>query len=91
MVSFDFYSESESFNWIARAAVVGFAGTYNPEVEADFTVIGQANEASGWKRYSHTATLDTGSNGEVWVAVGISVLWETEMVYNVDNAKVTIS
>jgi len=40
------------------SAVVGFAGTYNPEVEADFTVIGQANEASGWKRYSHTATLD---------------------------------
>ena len=89
MVSFDFYSESESFNWIA--AVVGLAGTYNPEVEADFTVIGQANEASGWKRYSHTATLDTGSNGEVWVAVGISVLWETEMVYNVDDVKVTIS
>ena len=69
------------------AAVVGFAGTYNPEVEADFTVIGQANEASGWKRYSHTATLDTGSNGEVWVAVGISVRWETEMVYIVDDVK----
>jgi len=32
-----------------------------------------------------------GSNGEVWVAVGISVRWETEMVYNVDDVKVTIS
>jgi hypothetical protein len=40
-VSFDFYSEIESFNVIA--AVVGFAGKFNPEVEADFAVIGQAN------------------------------------------------
>jgi len=88
-VSFDFYSESESFNVIA--SVVGFAGTSNPEVEADFTVLGQANEVSGWKRYTHTATLKTGSSGEVWVAVGISVRWETEMTYNLDDVKVTIS
>ena len=88
-VSFDFYSESESFNVIAD--VVGFAGTSNPEVEADFTVLGQANEVSGWKRYTHTATLNTGSSGEVWVAVGISVRWETEMTYNLDDVKVTIS
>jgi len=88
-VSFDFYSESESFNVIAD--VVGFAGTSNPEVEADFTVLGQANEVSGWKRYTHTATLNTGSSGEVGVAVGISVLWETEMTYNLDNVEVTIS
>jgi len=88
-VSFDFYSESESFNVIAD--VVGFAGTSNPEVEADFTVLGQANEVSGWKRYTHTATLKTGSSGEVGVAVGISVLWETEMTYNLDNVEVTIS
>jgi len=88
-VSFDFYSESESFNVIA--GIVGFAGTSNPEVEADFTVLGQANEVSGWKRYTHTATLKTGSSGEVWVAVGISVLWETEMTYNLDDVEVTIS
>jgi len=88
-VSFEFYSESESFNVIA--GVVGFAGTSNPEVEADFTVLGQANEVSGWKRYTHTATLETGSSGEVWVAVGISVRWETEMIYNLDYVEVTIS
>ena len=88
-VYFDVYSGSESFNVIA--GVVGFAGTSNPEVEADFTVLGQANEVSGWKRYTHTATLKTGSSGEVWVAVGISVLWETEMTYNLDDVEVTIS
>jgi len=43
-VSFDFYSESESFNVIA--GIVGFAATSNPEVEADVTVLGQANEVS---------------------------------------------
>ena len=88
-VSFEFYSESESFNVIS--AVVGFAGKYNPEVEADFTVLGQANDVSGWKRYSHTSTLITGSSGEIWVAVGISVRWETEMVYNLDDLEFTIN
>ena len=88
-VSFDFYSESESFNVIA--GVVGFAGISNPKAEANFTVLGQANEVSGWKRYIHTATLKTGSSGEVWVAVGISVRWETEMSYNSDDVKITIS
>ena len=88
-VSFEFYSESESFNVIA--GVVGFAGTSNPEVEEDFTVLGQANEVAGWKRYTHTATLTTGSSEEVWVAVGITVLWETEMTYHLDDVKITIS
>jgi len=88
-VSFEFYSESESFNVIAD--VVGFAGTSNPEVEEDFTVLGQANEVSGWKRYNHTATLKTTASEEVWVAVGISVRWETEMTYNLDDVKITIS
>jgi hypothetical protein len=88
-ISFDFYSESESFNVIA--AVVGFAGTSDPVAEADFTVLGQANEASGWKRYTYNATLKTGSSGEVWVAVGISVRWETKMAYNLDDIEITIS
>ncbi len=88
-VSFEFYSETESFNVIAD--VVGFAGTSNPEVEADFTDLGQANEVAGWKRYTHTATVNTGQSEEVWVAVGITALWETEMTYNLDDIKVTIS
>ena len=87
-VSFDLYSESESFNVIA--AVVAFAGTSNPEVEADLKVIGKANDVSGWKRYTYIATLETGSSGEVWIALGISVRWETEMSYNVDDVTVTI-
>lgn len=44
-VSFEFYSETESFNVIA--GVVEFAGTSNPEVEVDFKVSRQANEIAG--------------------------------------------
>ena len=87
-VSFDLYSESESLNVIT--AVVAFAGTSNSEVEADLKVVGKANDISGWKRCTYIAKLETDSSGEVWVALGKSVRWETEMTYNVDDVKVTI-
>jgi len=88
-VSFEFYSEQESFNVIA--SVCAYAGISNPEVEADFTILGQADEVAGWKHYTHETTLKTGSSEEVWVAVGITVRWETEMTYNIDDVKVTAS
>ena len=88
-VSFEFYSEQESFNVIA--SVCAYTGISNPEVEADFTILGQANEVAGWKHYIHETTLKTGSSEEVWVAVGITVRWETEMTYNIDDVKVTTS
>lgn len=88
-VSFQFHSEQESFNVIA--AVCAFVGNSDPAVEADFTVLGPANEVAGWKKYTHTATLTTGSTGEVWVALGITVRWETEMTYHIDDVKVEIA
>jgi len=88
-VSFEFYSEHESGNVVAK--VCAYAGIFNPEVEEDFIILGSANEVAGWKRYTHERSLYTGSSDEVWVAVGITVRWETEMTYNVDDVKVTIS
>ncbi len=88
-VSFEFYSEQESFNVIA--GVCAYAGVSNPETEANFTVIGNANEVAGWKRYTYTTTLNTIPNKEIWVGVGLTVRWETEMTYNLDDAKVTIT
>jgi hypothetical protein len=88
-VSFEFYSEQERFN--AIASVCAYAGIFNPEVETEFTILGQANEVAGWKHYTHEKTLQTGSNEEVWVAVAITVRWETEMTYNIDDVKVTIN
>ncbi|MCW4008221.1 MAG: hypothetical protein NWF09_06000 [Candidatus Bathyarchaeota archaeon] len=88
-VSFWLYSEQESFNTIA--AVVAYAGTAKPVVEEDFAVLGAANEAAGWKKYVHTVTLNTDSSGEVWVAVGISVRWETYMTYYIDDVKIEVA
>ncbi|MGB9842576.1 MAG: hypothetical protein ACPLKZ_07695 [Candidatus Bathyarchaeales archaeon] len=87
-VSFWLYSEQESFNTIA--AVVAYAGTTKPTVEEDFAVVGTANEAAGWKKYVYTSTLNTDSSGEVWVAFGISVRWETYMTYYIDDVKIEV-
>lgn len=88
-VSFEFHSEQESFNVIAGVCM--YAGISNPEVEEDFVVLGPANEVAGWKGYTYTTTLHTDSRGEMWIALGITVLWETEMTYNIDDVKVTIT
>jgi hypothetical protein len=88
-ISFEFYSEAESFNTIA--GVCAYVGISNPTLEEDFVVIGLANEVAGWKRYTHEKTLTTGSTGKVWVALGITVRWETEMTYNIDDVKITMN
>lgn len=88
-ISFDFYSEQESFNVIA--GVCAYVGIADPMVEDDFVVLGPANEVAGWKSYNYTSNLDTGANKDVWVGLGITVRWETEMTYNVDNVEVTIA
>lgn len=87
-VSFWLYSEQESFNTIA--AVAAYAGTAKPNVEDDFAIVGFANEAAGWKNYAYTTDLTTDSNGEAWVAVGITVRWETYMTYYIDDVRIEI-
>ncbi len=89
-ISFQLYSEFESeANDIA--GVCAYLGTYDPEAEADFTRLGRANQVSGWKEYSHMTNLNTGPDGEIWVAVGITVLWETYMSYYIDDVEIIIS
>ena len=87
-VSFEFHSEDESFNTIA--AVCAYAGVRNPEVEEDFVVLGPANEVAGWKKYTYTTTLNTDSSEEVWVALGITVRWETRITYYIDDVEIEI-
>jgi hypothetical protein len=87
-VSFEFYSEQESFNVIA--GVCTYVGVSNPEVEEEFIVLSPANEVTGWKRYTYNTSLHT-SSAEIWIALGITVRWETEMTYNIDDVKVAIN
>ncbi|MCP8305125.1 MAG: hypothetical protein H3Z50_06660 [archaeon] len=87
-ISFQLFSEFESWNDIA--GVCAYVGTYDPEVEADFTPLGKANQVSDWKEYSYVKNLNTGSNDEIWVALGITVLWETHMSYNIDDIEIVM-
>ncbi len=82
-LTFDFYSEQESFNTIA--VVCAYAGPGNPEREEDFIVLGPANEVAGWKKYSLVMEIGSDSAEELWVAAGISVRWEMHMTYYIDN------
>lgn len=87
-VSFRLFSEEESFNTIA--VVCAYAGTKNPTSEEDFAVLGPANEVAGWKNYVYAEDLKTGSSEELWVAMGISVRWETHMTYYIDDVELEI-
>jgi hypothetical protein len=88
-LSFQFWSESESFNTLG--VVVGYAGSQNPEVEDDFVILGSANEAEGWKAYNLTQQIQTDASGDVHVALGFSVRWEAHLTYFVDDVKITIT
>jgi hypothetical protein len=88
-VSFQLWSASESFNTLAE--VVGYVGKYSPEAEADFQVQGAANQISGWLAYSFSSEISTDDTGEVYVALGISVTWETKMSYFIDAVEITVS
>lgn len=87
-VSFWLCSQQKSFN--ALAAVCAYIGFKDPEAEADFYVIGAANEVVGWKRYEYSAVLDSSSGGELWVAIGISVRWEAYLTYYMDDVEVKV-
>ena len=88
-LSFQLWSPSESFNTIAE--VVAYIGEDNAEVEDDFHVLGAADQVAGWKAYSLSVETNTGSLGEVFVAFGISVRWETEMSYFADSVEIAAS
>ncbi len=88
-VSFQFWSQSESFNTLA--VVVGYAGSEDPEVEEDFQILGSANQAEGWKTYNLNQQLQTGDSGDIYVALGFSVRWETDLTYFIDDVKITVT
>ncbi len=85
-VSFKLYSESESFN--TMAVVCAYIGLREPLREDDFTVLGSANTVEGWETYTYEGELNMGLNGEAWIAVGISVRWETSMTYYIDDVEI---
>jgi hypothetical protein len=86
-VNFWIHSEWESFNLIAH--VVGFMGDNEPVGESSFLRLGSANPARGWNQFGLSGDVET-LDGEVWVAMGISVAWETWMTYFIDDVLVNV-
>lgn len=103
-VSFWAWSESESFNTLAYA--VAYLGPDDPEREEDFPEPMQnsrqdelgfgglrepLDRAEGWEEYSFTWDGEVPDNGGLFLAIGISAVWETEMQYDLDDVQVTAS
>ncbi len=88
-LAFDLWSASESFNTLANVAA--YAGSRPPAVEEDFDVSQAANLQEGWRTYEYTFDVRSSADGKVWVALGISAVWETEMTYYVDDVRVDIA
>ena len=88
-ISFQLWSGEESFNTLV--AVVGYIGINKPQAEPDFQVLGAANQVSGWKAYGLSKEIVTNNIGEVFVALGISVRWETKLIYFADSVEIRIN
>jgi hypothetical protein len=71
--------------------VVGSLGTRAPRVEGDFKFLGYADHSGVWRRYTVTGEVTTDGSGTVWVAAGVSVLWETNRIHYVDAVETTIN
>lgn len=89
IVDFRLWSESESFNLIARPAV--YVGNAAPTMEEQFDLSQAANLEPGWRRYIYEdLEVSTGLDGRVHVAVGLSVFFETEITYYIDDVRIEI-
>lgn len=80
---FDAWSAAESFNTTGKVAA--YAGSRKPKQEGDFDLSQALNQTAGWKRYSYSMDAQSGDNGQLWVAVGVTAVWETELTYYFDS------
>ncbi|MFW6385453.1 MAG: hypothetical protein ACOCY7_04890 [Halodesulfurarchaeum sp.] len=99
----DAWSPSESFNTIAHLVV--FAGTDRPTSEGSFPepesnssdagvtdsggLRDSLNRAEGWIPYSFSWKTPELEAETIYIGVGISAVWETEMTYFIDDVKFT--
>lgn len=88
-LSFELWSESESFNTLANVAA--YVGAQPPGSESDFDLSQVANKVEGWVTYDYSFDVRGNAEGQAWVAVGISAVWETEMTYYLDNVQVDLA
>ncbi len=80
-LAFDIYSPEASFNTRVKAAA--YTGEGGELVEEDFDTTEAADGHEGWQTFEY----DVSSEGEGAVAVGVSMVWETELTTLVDNVR----
>lgn len=99
------WSPSESFNTTAH--LVMHLGFKAPNSEGDFPAPGEnttadgnasagglrepLNQKEGFKRYSFGWTVPASEARTVYMAVGISAVWETEMTYSIDDLRIELT
>ena len=87
-IALDLWSPSESFNTLGKVAV--YTGPRRPTAEGDFDTSQPADQAAGWKRYEYQMNTRSDDQGRLWVAFGISVVWETKVTYFIDDVRIEV-
>src|SRR5262249_52381016 len=84
-LSFQLFNDARSDfnNFEVKTAI----SAQNPTFQADFTRLGETGSAQGWVPFSVTKTLAAPA-GQLWVALGIRVAWETHRDYWIDHVVV---
>ncbi|MFW6448379.1 MAG: hypothetical protein ACOC0X_02430, partial [Halobacteriota archaeon] len=96
------WSDSESFNELRK--LVSYLGPERPESEMDFPQSGEhsiddvpgaglrepLDRAEGWEEYTFTWDTPELEADTLYFAVGVSVVWETDRMYFIDDVEVTL-
>jgi hypothetical protein len=77
----DYYSDRESFNIMTKAAVYAGPAPETDLTAADFDMTRAVETHEGWQTYEFPLDHD----GSGLVAVGVEVVWETEVTRYVDD------
>ncbi len=88
VVFIDFYVHSKWKSPVNQWKILAYAGVKNPQKEDDFTMVGYTEPGVGWFRYSLVERIWTHGSDDIYVAFGISVLWEGYREYHFDHVTV---
>ena len=86
-VSFDQFNLMQSD--MNRFEVRAMIGDFDPQIQADFAVIGETGTNTGWVPFTYQQTVNS-AGGQAYVALGIRVAWEARRQYWVDHVQVNV-
>ena len=84
-LEFDVWSPTDAD--IGTWEKIAFIGTFDPEEESHFTMVG-LEDVGGWKTYTLTETLVMPVAGPAWVAFGFNIVFETSRTHYFDLATI---